>query len=286
MVKKIGLGLGLIFLWASCPGGETDLENGDTWNDIREQGSGTLIVHYVPSEGFSYEDDTGELTGVTIDIIREFIQWAETEYRVEITASFVPEESFSRFYRNVAGADQGVIGMANVTITEERREELDFSPPYMQNIAVLITHDSIDELESFDRLNEQFAGMQALAFEGTLHQERLEQIRDRYHPDLDILMGHSNDEILNRVAVDPSLFAYIDIYNYWRAAKRGGPVRRHPVGDDAAEEFGYILPPGSDWTPLMQEFFERNDGFTASDAYREIMNRHLGAELANLLLDP
>jgi putative glutamine transport system substrate-binding protein len=258
------------------------LENGDSWNDIRQQVSGTLIVHYVPSEGFSYEDESGELTGVTVDIIREFIQWVETENRVGITARFVPEESFSRFYRNVAEADQGVIGMANVTITEERREELDFSPPYMQNIAVLITHDSVDELKSFYRLDEQFAGMQALAFEGTLHQERLERIRDHYHPDLDILMEHSNYEILNRVADDSSLFSYIDIYNYWRAAERGEPVKRHPVGDDAAEEFGYVLPSGSDWTPLIQEFFERNDGFTSSDTYREIMNRHLGTELTNL----
>ncbi len=286
MIKKMSWIFGLIFLWSSCEGVDTGLENGDAWNDIREQGSGTLIVHYVPSEGFSYEDETGELTGVTIDIIREFIQWVEIENRVEIAASFVPEESFSRFYRNVAEAKEGVIGMANVTITEERREELDFSPPYMQNIAVLITHESVDELESFDRLNEQFAGMQALAFEGTLHQERLEQIRNRYHPDLDILMEHSNDEILNTVASDPSLFAYIDIYNYWRAAERGEPVQRHPVGDDAAEEFGYILPPGSDWTPLIREFFEMNNGFTSTDTYREIMNRHLGSELANLLLDP
>jgi ABC-type amino acid transport substrate-binding protein len=275
----------LLFLtFSACQYSEGILASGDSWEQVINEGTGTLIAYYVPAEGFAYYDDNGNLTGVTVDIIREFNSWIETEYEVELEVQFVSEESFSRFYQTVQNSESGTIGMANVTITEERRQELDFSPPYMQNIAVLITHDSVDELNSFHQIQDQFAGMNALAFEGTLHEQRLGEIREDFFPETNLLMANSNDEIINRVSGDSSLFAYIDIYNYWRASEQGEPLRRHPAGDDAAEEFGYILPPDSDWTPVIEEFFSLGEGYTRSDEFRQIMTRHLGYELTNLLL--
>jgi ABC-type amino acid transport substrate-binding protein len=276
----------LLFLtFSACQYSEGILASGDSWEQVINEGTGTLIAYYVPAEGFAYYDDNGNLTGVTVDIIREFNSWIETEYEVELEVQFVSEESFSRFYQTVQNSESGTIGMANVTITEERRQELDFSPSYMQNIAVLITHDSVDELNSFHQIQDQFAGMNALAFEGTLHEQRLGEIREDFFPETNLLMANSNDEIINRVSGDSSLFAYIDIYNYWRASEQGEPLRRHPAGDDAAEEFGYILPPDSDWTPVIKEFFLHGEGYTRSDEFRQIMTRHLGYELAELLLD-
>jgi hypothetical protein len=276
----------LLFLtFSACQYSEEDSVRGDSWQQVYNEGRGTLIAYYVPAEGFAYYGDNGNLTGITVDIFRNFVTWIETEYEAELEVHFVAEESFSRFYQTVQNSESGTIGMANVTITEERRQELDFSPSYMQNIAVLITHDSVDELNSFHQIQDQFAGMNALAFEGTLHEQRLGEIREDFFPETNLLMANSNDEIINRVSGDSSLFAYIDIYNYWRASEQGEPLRRHPAGDDAAEEFGYILPPDSDWTPVIEEFFSLGEGYTRSDEFRQIMTRHLGYELAELLLD-
>lgn len=284
LLNKLCLPVLLLLLY-SCYPPATDISQGDSWSQLVSEGEGILVVHYVPAEGFAYTDDGGRLTGVTVDILHEFLEWAQSEYSVDITPEFIPEESFSRFYRNVADSDEGVIGLANVTITDQRLEEVDFSPPYMQNIAVLITHESVAELSSFGRLDEQFTGMAALAFDGTLHQQRIEEIRDLYYPDLEIVMVHSNDDIINKLAGDSTLFSYIDIYNYWRASEQGEPLKRHEVGDDAAEEFGYILPRQSEWTPLITKFFEQNGGFTNSETYHRIMTEHLGNELTELLIE-
>jgi len=274
-----------LLLFVSCHSQTSDMSDGDSWSHIVSEGNGNVIVHYVPAEGFAYIDDDGVLTGVTVDILNEFFTWAQSEYSVNFTTEFIREESFSRFYRNVADSEEGIIGMANVTITDQRLEEVDFSPPYMQNIAVMITHNSVDELKSLDRVEEQFSGMSALAFEGTLHEQRLLEIRDNYYPELEIVMAHSNDEIIRMVENEASFFSYIDVYNYWRATEQGSHLKRHGIGDDATEEFGYILPKESDWTPLVTRFFERNDGFTNSEKYRRIMNAHLGSELTELLID-
>jgi len=269
--------------------GNGDSEVADTkraaWNDVNQHGTGTITLVYVPSDGFSYEDEGGNLTGVTIELVRDFVDYVNSEYDVEIRIHYKPVEQFSEFYYFVQTSGGGVFGVGNVTITEERRGELAFSPPYMTNIASLITHNDVTEISSFEEIESTFDGLNALAFEGTLHQDRLQGILDQYIPQADMLYAHSNNEIIERTAAENRYFAYVDIYNYWRAAERGDPLRRHAAGDEASEQFGVIMPLESDWHEVMEEFFLANGGYINSTRYRELMENHLGEELANLLLE-
>lgn len=259
-------------------------QNASTWHEVQMNGNGTVALAYVPSEGFSYIDKDGRLTGVTIELIRDFIGYINQEYGVNIEIVYEPIDSFSGFYNQVKEADSGVFGVANVTITKERRSELQFSPPYITNIATLITHSDIREIRSLSDLPDTFTGLSPLAFEGTLHQERLERISEMYLPDKEMAFANSNNEIIERLSADNHYFAYVDIYNYWRAAERGAPLRRHIAGDESSEEFGVIMPLESDWAGVMEEFFEHNGGYIQSSRYRELMNLHLGEGLTGLLL--
>lgn len=257
-----------------------------TWEHVQKQGEGSVTLAYVPSDGFSYENEEGRLTGVTIELFRDFIDYVNVEYGVSVSIKYEPIESFTDFYERVRDGNGGVFGVANVTITEERQEELRFSPSYMTNIATLITHSDTAELTEMDEIPQRFAGLDALAFEGTLHEERLRAIADHYDLDIAIDFAHSNNEIIEQVAEENRYFAYVDIYNYWRAAQNGTPLQRHAAGDEASEQFGVIMPLNNDWYPLMDEFFEAEGGYVQSDRYRYLMETHLGTELADLLLDP
>ncbi len=277
----------ILLLIAGC--GNGDSESSDTnnaaWNDVSQQGTGTITLAYIPSDGFSYTDEDGHLTGVTIELVRDFADYVHSEYDVDIHLHYKPLEQFSEFYHFVQTSRGGVFGVGNVTITDERRGELAFSPPYMTNIATLITHSNVPEISSFDEIESAFDGLNALAFEGTLHQARLQKILDQYIPEADMLFAHSNNEIIERTAAENRYFAYVDIYNYWRAAERGEPLQRHAEGDEASEQFGVIMPLESDWHELMEEFFLADGGYISSDRYRELMIEHLGEELAALLLN-
>ena len=119
-------------LQACQPGNDRGTHAGteaDSWQQIRDQGRGTLHVLYVPSGGFAYMDDDGKLTGAVIEIFRLIKSWAEDNYEVELELAFEPESNWSRFYNRVAGAGDGLVGTGNVTITEPRREVVQFSPP-------------------------------------------------------------------------------------------------------------------------------------------------------------
>ncbi len=273
----------ILLLIVSCSESIEYGDTGDSWPVVKQQGEGVLYALYVPSEGFAYRDKTGELTGVTIDLLNGFADFLYERYEINLEIRFVEETDWTRFYNRIVEGSDGLIGMGNVTITKERKEELTFSPPYMTNIASLISHEDAPELPSLEEISDRFSGRDALAFEGTLHETRLRQIINEYFPEAGIRMAQSNDEIIEIISLEDQFFAYIDIYNYWRAVERGKPLQRHEAGDEAAEQFGYIMPPGTSWEEMITEYFEHNEGLLESEQYRRIMKYHLGNTLAELL---
>lgn len=279
------LALTTIALSGGCGNERSSAGKGDPWNETLKKGHGTLTALYVPAEGFAYRDEQGRLTGVTVELIRDLADFVNEKYDVTLKINFEKEKDWSVFYRRIVNGGDGLIGFGNVTITEERKHELVFSPPYMNNIASLITHRDVPELNSFEEMAQEFEGMKALAFEGTLHEKRLRKLVKNHHPAARVEFATSNDEIVERVSAETTYFAYIDLYNYVRASKRGAPVRRHSIGDDSAEQFGYVMPLGTTWDEVIEEYFSHNDGLIESERYRQIMETHLGADLATLLID-
>ncbi len=280
MNKGFISGFLFIFFFASCA---PDVPRYDSWQTVESEGQGDITLYFVTSDGFAYYDDDGNLTGVTTEIFRDFVAWVENEYGYDINVIYEEVASWTDFYNTVRASESGTFGMGNVTITAARMQEIDFSPPYMTNIAVLITNDETPELSALDAMEEEFTHLDALAFRGTLHEERINRLRENYYPGLDTDYAHSNNEIIEAVAENNEYFAYIDVYNYWRAREEGMPLRRHSAGDEPAEQFGYIMPYNSDWTPVITRFFEEGDGYLNTERYREIMETHLGTGLANVL---
>jgi ABC-type amino acid transport substrate-binding protein len=273
-------------IFTGCNGGPDPdgSHTGGSWADALRTGEARITALYVPADGFAMQSGDS-LTGVTVDILREFALWVHETHAVTLHLDFTPEQNFSTFMQNVTDAGEGMIGFANVTITAQRGEMMDFSPPYMSNIAVLITHSDRSELERFAAMPAAFSGLTALAFEGTLHEDRLKKLIADHYPEMPVTYEQSNAAIIERTASADNYLAYVDVYNYWRAAASGAPLRRHAIGDDAAEQFGYILPRGSSFTPVLHEFFESDGGFTRSETYGNILRTHLGDGLANLLIE-
>lgn len=262
---------------------DVQVDRGHTVEAVRHGGGGEVVVIFMASDGWAYFDEDDHLTGASVEILQDFFSWVEETEDVDLEVTWSEDENWARFYRRVRDAEGGVIGAGNVTITDERREEVDFSPPYLNNVAVLITHEEVPELPSMDAAADRFSGFAAHPYRGTLHEERINQLRERRIPGLRVLPLDSNDEILEAVASSPDRLAWIDAHAYWRGMVEGLPLRRHPAGDDSSESFGFIVPKGSDWSALLEEFFSEGDGYRNSDRYREILRTHLGPGLASLL---
>jgi ABC-type amino acid transport substrate-binding protein len=256
---------------------------GDSWEEVKQNGSGEVTLMYYEEKGFAYENEQGELTGVEIDIFQQFVYYLKNAKDIMVDVNYVGTRDFTKLYNTVKNGDPGIFGIGNVTITPERRQEVNFSPPYLTNIAVLITHESVPDLSSMDAMPNQFSGMEGVVFEGTTHEQRMERIKNNYYPGMKITNVGSDSEVVDKVVNDTNAFGYVDLSIYWVAKQQGKPIKRHPVGDQASENFGIIMPKGSDWQEPMQDFFSIGSGYRSTSAYRNILVKHLGAEVTQML---
>jgi len=260
-------------------------DRGDAYADLRRRGEGDVVVLFTPSPGWAHRPSASDPlpTGVTVDLLQDFFRWVEQEEGVTLRVRWVEEPEWGRFYRRVRDGAGGVLGIGHVTITPERREELDFSPPYLSNVAVLITRDDVPELASMADIPHHFAGFTAFPFRGTLHEDRVERLRDLGIPDFQVQYVNSIDAILAAVQGGSDRLAWLDLYDFWLAVENGAAIRRHPVGDDHSESLGVILPRGSDWTPALESFLTSGGGYRNGARYDGLLRTHLGDGLAEAL---
>lgn len=256
---------------------------GDSWEYVKEIKSGDITVLYIEEPGFAYKDKNGELTGVTVEIMQQFVNYLQNAQKINLNVNFVRSDDFVKFYQDVMDSEGGVFGLGNVTITEERKSELKFSPPYITNIAVLITHSAVPDLAALNQIGSQFQGFQAVVYKGTTHETRILDVRRRYAPSAGIIEVTDDEAVISTIVSNPKTWAYTDLTTYWLATQDNEPVKRHSVGDQATENFGIIMPLNSDWNLPMDSFFNLGSGYRSNPAYRRVLVKHLGPEVTKML---
>lgn len=258
--------------------------SGDTWSNVKSVRSGTLSLAYVETPSFVYKDKSGNLTGICVDIMNDFVKWVNASKGVNLSTRFVGDgSSFRGMYEKTKSGSGGVIGMGNITITEERKKEVKFSQPFITNFAILTTQTSVPTLTKLEDLPKIFANFTAYTAKGTLNEKRIQDLKQKYYPGVKVSIQTTSQEVLEKVFVDPAGFAYLDLAFYIEAVQMKKPIKRHPVGDKAAEQFGFIMPMNSDWVPVFDEFFRANGGYQNSKEYKSILIRHLGEAGVKLL---
>lgn len=258
--------------------------SGDTWAQVKSQKAGSISIAYVETPSFVYKDKAGNLTGICVDIMHDFVNWVNSTKGVKLTSKFVGDgSSFRGMYDKTKSSTGGVFGIGNVTITEERKREVNFSPPFITNFAILVTQPQVPTLAKLEDISKAFGKFTAYTAKGTLNEKRIMDLKQKYFPGMKVTITTTSQETLENVFNNPESFAYLDLAFYIEAVQMKKPVKRHPVGDKAEEKFGIVLPLSSDWAPVMDEFFKANGGYINSKEYKTILVKHLGESGVKLL---
>jgi putative glutamine transport system substrate-binding protein len=186
-------------------------------------------------------------------------------------------------YENTKKSTGGVFGLGNITITDERKKEVKFSPPIITNFAILITQSNVPTLAKLEDIPTTFGALTAYTAKGTTNEKRILELKQKYFPAMKVSTATTSQEVLEKMFADPNGFAYLDLAFYMEAVQLKKNVKRHPIGDKAAEQFGIVMPANSDWAPLIEEFFKANGGYVNTKEYKTILIRHLGESGVKLL---
>lgn len=256
----------------------------NAWSQIVSAKSGTVTVHYLEQHPFCYKDKAGKLTGIEIDIINEFANWLKVKKDISLKVNFKSYTKFGDVYQAIKGNnDLANLGVATVTITPERSQEVEFSAPYLKNKSLLVSSGSIPTLMKLDDISQKFANLTAVTIKGSVHEHDIQVIKEKYLPNLTIEYVDAPVQVLQKLASDKKYFGYVDILAYWDFVKNNSKlyVKMHKVSIINNENFGIIMPSNGDWGMVVNEFFESGFGFTATKTYHAILERHLGYEVIN-----
>lgn len=257
--------------------------SGSSWAKVKANKSGTLSCVFYKTPKLVYKDETdGQIKGVCVDILDDFKDFVKDRYNTDLTINFVGEEtSFTEFMKQATGTNN-VLGVANVSITEERKKNMKFTPAYLSNLMIMMTHKDAPTINSIEELSSKLNGYTGMVIKGTTHVEYIQGLKSQYYPDLNISYQPSGGTIIDAIAKDKNVFAILEFTEYFDAIKNKKPVKRQDVYlNSDKEELACVMSKGSDWDGVWKEFL--TEDYKNSMRYKEIIANNLGTAFLRLI---
>jgi putative glutamine transport system substrate-binding protein len=252
------------------------------WELVKDKNTADLNVFYHINEPFVFEEK-GELKGIEIDILNYFVDWVEEKKGIEINLKYNDPLSFSQLLSNVESAKVNSVGIGTVTISDSRKQSLNFSAPYLKNVSVLVSDGNVRTSRKEEQLSQIFTGMIPVSVKNSLHHQHLLDFLGQIKASSqNIEIVSKPMEVIKKIEEHPRYYGYLDIITFWKYVKENDRyLKMHKVANRTGEKFGFIFPKNSDWANLFNEFFESGFGFTATKDYHNILEKHLGYEVLN-----
>lgn len=238
-----------------------------------------MEIYYFEQEPFAYTQNNN-LMGVEIEILQKFAEWTQTRKGVKLDVKYTPFKKFEEFYKAVVSGSTFVIGAGTVAINEERKNDVLFSPPYLNNVSILISNGNAESIYNYEEIAGKWKNMKGITTKESVHSQYMEELKKKYLPGLNIEMVKSPLEVADRIGQQTNYIGYIDIVTFWNYLKKSNVfIKIQRIFSINNEKFGFIMPKNSELHGLITEFFESGFGFTATKNYRDILEKHLGYEV-------
>jgi len=254
--------------------------SGDSWAKVKASGKGTLTVVYYKQPGLIYLEN-GKIKGVCPEIINDFVEFVEKQYHKKITVEYAGEEPVFADFLKVVQNTNDILGVTNVTITEERKKIFKFTPPFLFNPPILLTHKNAPNVNTFDDVDVLLKGYTAKIIGGSTHVKRIEQIKKQYAPTLKIEYVQNGPSVLETISTNPKIFTILDFTEYVDAARKNLPIRKQNLDLGEIEDLAYIMAKQSDWDEPWNAFLTAS--YRKSTRYRKIIVDNLGATFLGIV---
>ncbi|HLR54211.1 MAG TPA: transporter substrate-binding domain-containing protein [Pseudogracilibacillus sp.] len=232
----------LLILVAACGKDTNDLEketennnNAEAEEMEEDAGSADKDVFTVATDNsyapFEFiDDETGELEGFDVELIEALAEEADIEIEIQQL----------EFDGIVAGVGSGKfdIGIAGMTITDERKENIDFSQPYYEAGLILAVTDDNDDIESIDDVDDKVVATRV----GSTSEDYLKDETDAEVESFpEIVEAY---QVVMQGKVDAVLYDLPNVL-YYANKETGGEL--DTVGDRlTGEDYGIAFPKGSE----------------------------------------
>jgi ABC-type amino acid transport substrate-binding protein len=253
---------------------------GDSWATVKANGSGTLAIVYYEQAGL-IQDVNGKPEGLCVEILKDFVDFVQAKHNKKITLQYVGKEPVFTNFLSTTQKSANLLGVTNVTITDERKKILKFTPPFISNPVVLLTHKEAPTVANFGELSKKLEGYTAEIIEGSTHVKYINKIKKENWPSLTITYGPSGQEIVKKIATNPKIITILDFTEFVDANRKRLPVKKQNLEFGDPEQLAFIMSKQSDWDEIWKLFM--TDEYRKSPKYRKNISDNLGMAFLSIL---
>ncbi len=250
----------------------------NSWQRAQQVKQATIQVLHVDAPPFIYQKG-GTPRGIECEIMQAFARYIKKEHHIDINLQFIEMSDFGQMYQRVKTGKSGVFGASSFSITEERKDEIHFSPPYMSDIEVLISHRSVPIARDLTEFKNIFDQRQAITLPNTTFEQNLFNLRE-YLPNLSIQQLDLYSQICPTVAENPNTFAYVQLASYFTALKKGLAIGRQQLFKVVKPGRAVVYPLNSDWQEPLEEFFLSPE---FKPFVNQVIRKYFGQEVKELV---
>lgn len=243
----------------------------------------TLKVLYQENFPMCFKGPNGAIKGVEADILNEYVNWMKAKKSVALVVTYKEISHFDSLYKTVKNSGPKVIGLGMFSITEDRKKDVSFSPPYFKNISVLVSNGKVPTIISGDEGKKILAQMNCITIKNTTLQQYANELAKQI-PSLKVTTEDNQQKVLDKIATNDKNLGYVDIISFWYyISKHEHYVKLQKQFNREGDFFGFISPKNFKHQATLNEFFETGFGFTSTKVYHQILENYLGYEIIDLV---
>lgn len=252
---------------------------GSDWNDVLDAGHGELVFYWYKADPFVYiENDS--LKGAEYELANAFKQFLEAKYALTLTSTWVSASRFEDIVNDISQTKGGVFGMSGVSITESRNKIVEFTPPYLPDICVIVSSQDVPVKNTFSGFLRSIEGLTAFIVKGSTFEQNLLRIQNENDIDFEFNYLKTTSDIISQLENTEKGFGYIDLPSFLIHLNRGTTVRRQYFYTFKLSGLSFAYPKDSDWKMPVEEYFNSAQFQVDKD---RIIAKYFGEDVIDLI---
>lgn len=255
----------------------------NSWKETKANKQGVIKCLWYDIEPFIYRDGKGNVIGVEHDLMEGFKPFLKKKYGIDLKVDWVDANSFENIYPQIRDSKEpGMFGLSFYSITDERKKEVKFSPPYMPDLNILVTNNNLRVYETDEEFIRDIKKMSGYTMKQTTMEEDILKLKQQYFPGLPVKNQVDDYKVLERISSLKNSFGYVPVSIYVIALQRGLKLKRQRVLSTRREGFAAIYTKVSDWDEPVNEYFNSPECKALVDG---LIKKYLGQEVADIILN-
>lgn len=253
----------------------------DSWEQVLQKGRGDITVLWCDIEPFIYLRKDS-LTGVEYELMQAFPAFLKEYYGVEVTINWERMPQFEHIYPAIKNTSQkGLFALSYFSITDERKKDVQFAPPYMPDLNIIVTGNDLPVYENDQTFIHDLDKMRAFTMRETTMEQDIRKLLE-HAPHTPVTTLPDDYEVMNQIAQYKNAFGYVPLSIYIVALQRGVKIKRQKVLTKSREGLAAVYAKNSDWTTPVNAYFR---SAPCQKLIGKLIRKHLGQEVAQIILE-